>query len=379
MLKFVSVVLMECPLDAPFAPKMKCVDPYVGAAALSAGANILGGLFGYGSQSDANATNLEIAKMNQQSVRETNKLNEQMFNHQLAYNEKMWNLQNEYNSPYEQVQRLKKAGINPAAVFGNGSVSQAGGISAPNAPQMTPPTLDYQKQPYDISGAFQGAVNAYQQSRLASAEVKKSEELTHGIHLDNEEKEKGMIDRLDYLKKLAKEKGYVGELAKTQLDFEVKAFNLRHALLGADYTMRLKEINNMQEQFNSARLQNELYKIQIAYAPRLNDAQLKQYYETVNQLKAQIGLINSNRLLTDEQRLHEVQKKTSTILDNGLKGFDVKLRNEVQSYLRRDIIESSHQNYLRSGMLETDAKMHKFGKFMNYVHSFVPNMGILAK
>ena len=68
----------------------------------------------------------------------------------------------------------------------------------------------------------------------------------------------------------------------------------------------MRRLNN--ERIYAARLQNGLYEVQLAYAPKLNDAQLKQYYATVNQLNALLGLINANRLLTDEERKHEIEK-----------------------------------------------------------------------
>lgn len=369
MLRYVNLVLKDNLCDCPFVPSKKCVStpvgimgPFVETAAsssfplgslISAGgsalSSLLGGIFGSSSNSSANKTNLEIARMNQQSQREANALNERLFNTSMAYNSRMWDKQNEYNLPINQVNRLLAAGINPVTAFGQ--PAEAGSLTAPNAPNIEAATLDYQQKPYDLSGAFQGAVNAFTQSRLASAAIDKQREETHGITLDNVEKEKGMMDRLDYLYKMSQEKGYLGDLAKTQLDFELKAFNIRQAMLGADYTMQLKQINNAQEQFEQARLQNKLYEVQIAYAPKLNDAQLKQYYTTVQQIKAQIGLINANTMLTSEQRLHEIQKKVGTIIDNGLKGLDFNLKRETQASVINTIInqetvqQMEYENY----------------------------------
>ena len=354
MLKFVNVVLKENLIGSPFAPNMKC-NPALAAAApalIEAGgsalSSLLGGIFGSASQSSANKTNLEIARMNQQAIRETNNMNYNIHQSDIAQQERMWKLQNEYNDPSAVVQRLQRAGVNPAFLGGQGLSSPASSMSVPSGAPMQAPTLDYQQQPYDISGAFQGAVNAFTQSRLASAAINKNEAETHGIQLDNEEKQKGMQDRLEYLSKMAKEKGYLGELAKTQLDFELKSFNIRQAMLGADYTMQLKQINNAQEQFNQARLQNELYKVQLAYAPKLNEAQLKQYYETVNQIKAQIGLINANKLLTDAERERQIVQKTGDIIDNGMKGLSYEIQNATKDYIKNmskeDLISKERDN-----------------------------------
>lgn len=56
-----------------------------------------------------------------------------------------WKMQNEYNTPWNQMQRLKQAGLNPAMIYGSGG-STGGMASAPKVPtpmsaQFTPPQL----------------------------------------------------------------------------------------------------------------------------------------------------------------------------------------------------------------------------------------------
>ena len=78
---------------------------WVGTA-ISAAASLAGGLMGKKSQSDANATNLQIA-------RETNAFNQQLAEKQNQWNIDQWNRENEYNSAAAQKQRLIDAGMNP--------------------------------------------------------------------------------------------------------------------------------------------------------------------------------------------------------------------------------------------------------------------------
>lgn len=52
------------------------------------------------------------------------------YNDRVAWRERIWaledwNRQNEYNSPYQQMQRLKAAGLNPNLVYGNGATATA--------------------------------------------------------------------------------------------------------------------------------------------------------------------------------------------------------------------------------------------------------------
>ena len=92
------------------------IAPQVGAAIISGGASLLGGLFGGFSnktaQDRANETNLKIA-------RETNQNQYQMFQEQNAFNERMYNQMQQYNTPAAQMQRYTDAGINPYIAAGN--------------------------------------------------------------------------------------------------------------------------------------------------------------------------------------------------------------------------------------------------------------------
>ena len=83
----------------------------VGAAAISALGGIIGGWLSSKSQRSANTINRDMQ-------RETNAQNERLFNQNLAWQEDMWNKTNEYNSPSNQIELLRKAGINPATVYG---------------------------------------------------------------------------------------------------------------------------------------------------------------------------------------------------------------------------------------------------------------------
>lgn len=346
IMKLFNVVLTDSPCGNPFVPKRIC-DPSLAATLAAGGMSVLGdligGIFGSSSNDSTNKTNLEIAKMNQQSAREANEMNYKIMKEQNAFNLDMWNKQNLYNDPKATVQRLLNAGINPASQFG--SATPAGSVSAAPSATMNPATLDYEAKGYDMSpafkGAFQGIQDAYIQSRLANAEINQKSEQTHGIQLENEEKERGMLDRLTYLKNMSKREGFLGELAKTQLDYEVHTFNLRKQLLAADYTNALKQVSLNQENINMAKLQNGLYQVQLAYAPKLNEAQLNQYYSTVQQIKAQIGLINSNKLLTEAQRQREIVQKCGDIIDNGLKGQSYVLQNATKQYVINQVKSES--------------------------------------
>lgn len=124
------------------------MPPGILSSLISFGGNLLGSLFGFGSQQSTNAANMEIAK------------------YQYEKNLEMWNRNNEYNSPQAQMQRLKNAGLNPNLVYGNGAVGNAS--STP--PQFEAPTMQAYTNFGDL-GASAG-VDAYMRSRMVDADIR---------------------------------------------------------------------------------------------------------------------------------------------------------------------------------------------------------------
>lgn len=325
--KFVTGTVDSC----PFAPCSKMVISEGLGLALGAGASVLGSALGFGSSQSANKTNIQIA-------RENNEAQMNMLRSQQAYNENMWNKQNEYNLPANQVKRLLDAGINPSAVFGSGSVSEAGSLTAPSMPSLQQAHVS----PYspDLSGVG-NAVNAYYQNQLVNAEKKRTQAETAHTEFLTMEGNKKLLPTLEYLSNQAKKEGVLGDIARTQLSYAQDAFYWNLKQLRNDVRAQDDQSRYMAEQTYNMRLQNGLYEVQLAYAPKMSEAQLSQYYATTKQAMAQIGLINANRMLTDEQRKHEVEKKVGTIIDNGMKGLDFNLKDAVKKYLIQDAENNS--------------------------------------
>ena len=360
MVKIYRIVLTDSPLGCPFAPKKKPVLS-TGAALLAAGiaatASTVGTIANAASQSSANAANQRLNEQNIQMQRETNKQNYEMFQQQMAYNTDMWNKTNAYNAPKEVVNRLLAAGINPAQFFGQGA--QASNISAPNAPQNTAPYNAFQMQAQDFSGMSDlglNAVNAYNASRLAQAEVRNKEALTGSTAFDTTFKKQSMADNLKYLHGLAKEKGYLGEIARQQLQFIKATQQFEIDLKFGDLTAQKKSYELMNEQLKASKLQNDILDIQRGSAKELSQAQIASLWSSVFKAKAEVGLINANAALTEEQRLHEIEKRISTTIDNGMRGLDFEIKREVKG-----AIIQNYKNEANIGMWNAfDA--YKYGR-----------------
>lgn len=98
------------------------MDPIIGASLIGAGTSLLSGFFSNSAQESANAANIQLARENR------------------AWQEQMWAKQNEYNTPAAQIERMRAAGLNPALMYSQGNVGNAGDVGSVATPQVQPVT-----------------------------------------------------------------------------------------------------------------------------------------------------------------------------------------------------------------------------------------------
>lgn len=207
----------------------------IGQAIGKVASPLVSGAFGIGSsllnnkaQSDANRANLRIAQMN-------NEWSERMMEKQHLYDLEMWNKNNEYNDPSKQVERLSKAGINPALALSNiGTGTATGGNSvglpSPSSAQVQP--MRYEGFANAINNSIQMTMaldrhnsemdalgrNTAMNLALARAKIAQMYEKTRGEKFKNElnditkDLQIGMANE-DFLKRI-NERYLVGEQEK---------------------------------------------------------------------------------------------------------------------------------------------------------------------
>lgn len=174
----------------PFGHSRKEIGTLValGGLALAAGGTIAS----VASQNSANNTNLDAVReanaANLQIARETNEMSQQQFNQNMNWSKEQFGLQRqyaledrEYNSIENQVRRAVAAGINPAAVIGNGSAAHqttpVGSVGTPSQSNFQVPHMEaghVEPVNYDFSGISESvghAVDAYNNSRMINAQV----------------------------------------------------------------------------------------------------------------------------------------------------------------------------------------------------------------
>ena len=246
------------------------IAPLIGSALISGGASLLGNLFGGlssgSAQRSANATNLQIAQMN-------NQRQYQMFQEQNAFNERMYNQMQQYNTPTAQMQRYADAGINPYIAAGNvqtGNVQSA--LQSAPAPQMQAA----QMQPVTGTGdammnagaQISSIVNQYAQNALALAQAKKTNA------------EANWVDRLNsanVLKLNSSSRLDDGQNALLGLDYKLKSDTLGNFIRLSDLSVTNAELTNDQLEVatQSIRLENALKNIDLGIQSQYGEQMFK--------------------------------------------------------------------------------------------------------
>lgn len=386
-LGIIANMCRRSPTECPFAPTEKNIIPAIIAGAAALGGAVINGISGKNAQDSANEANAQMNRENIQMQRETNNMNrelhyldvntnKQMMREQNQFNLDMWNKQNVYNDPSNAAKRLIAAGINPAFGMGNAgnatsTVSSAGfnGASGGNNMQSPSNSMSMQAAPFQMDVGQ--AVNAFNASMLANSQKSNIEANTHGTVLDNEFKMKGLDERLKFLQNQAKREGIAGDIAKQQLAFINATQDWEIQMKYGDMHMQSLAQKEMNEKISNIKLQNDLLNIQNAYAGQLSKAQLASIWTNVQQAHAQIGLINANRMLTDTQREHEIERVIGTKIDNGLKGIDFHIKNSIKGCLIKD--QSN-----RTEMLDFSRRNQKTLTRVDMLSSVVPFAGGLG-
>lgn len=174
------------------------LDPFLTGMVLGGIGSIANGLLGRSSQKEANETNINIAKMNNDAMLQANRENNQ-WNRATAL--EMFNKENEYNDPSAVRARLEAAGFNPSVAMGNGSqFTTAGQVDTPTAspiPSFQQATVAPLQSPmvgmFDAIQKYSSAMTQLAQAKKAGVETtqleKSMNEYLRGLQLDNEAKD----------------------------------------------------------------------------------------------------------------------------------------------------------------------------------------------
>lgn len=271
----------------------------LGAAAIGAGASLLGNIFGASSANKANKTNLQIAQMN-------NQWSEKMMQKQMDYNTQMWNAQNEYNDPSKQVERLKRAGLNPALMLGSVSpgIAQSGnsvGLPSPSSASVQPNHYDFS----GIGNALLSAVSINNQNKVQESQAR---------YTNMQADYYGAKTMAEIQKMMAETDSHT---AKTFYQNLINKYG--DGMLGADYLNKIRQNQSIEVQIQNAIKQGVLL-----------DKQISRYDERTN---AEIAdLVASTALKYTQGQLNKEQVK-SVIQDTLGKKLSNKEKDAIFDYV----------------------------------------------
>ena len=134
----------------------------LGAAAIGAGASIIGGAFGASGQSSANRTNIQLQ-------REQLAWNEKQAEKANQWNIEQWERENLYNSPVQQMQRLEQAGLNPNLMYSQGNPGSAGSLKSEMPSSVAPARVNNSLQ--FLGNSLVPAISMYQDLQNKQAQL----------------------------------------------------------------------------------------------------------------------------------------------------------------------------------------------------------------
>lgn len=352
----------------------------LGAGVISGVGSLLNGLLGNSAQSSANETNLKIAQQNVDLQRETNQLNRQlaemanaqnyrMFREQNEFNVDMWNKQNAYNAPSAQVERLKAAGINPAAVLGSiGTGNMASSLSsAPSSPaeraNMVAPQLNYHAEPLPSPLAgVPDAMNAFISNRLANAQIRniESQASMNEVKADLERQsfENSLLDRLNNARRGSLEY----EKASEDLKLWRETRDFEYRLRKSSAEMGEGSVLEAQERIATAKVEREILRSNAVWQDRLNAAS---YQSLLAGIRQAISAANMNDASAVESAARTAVAKAS---EEGLR-----LDNKQKDELRNLIISKAREEVY---LMEDERAMRPYiysHKMQGKAGEFIPN------
>ena len=374
-----------------FPHHKKGIDPAVGAAAISAGAHLIGGLFGSSSSKYA-------AKAQLQAVRETNKANLDLAKYQNEWNVAQWNRQNAYNTPAMQRQRYEEAGINPYFALGNIQSGNAESLMSANMANQQPEISELQGQSGQILGnsiadAGQSGVNAYFGSKIQQEQAKALQientfnlqslrDRVNSLHYDSESKRmanyvynnsmESLINiqtneaRMSYTREATMRLQQVG----TEYDLTAKKFT-NDNILPAQASLAKMSLNQMIAQIALTKQQEKLTKKEVDYYA---DKMAIQWLQANSQwLTAKSSMFNSytNRLDVKNQiwNRNQATYRENYVFNRTKNQLVKQIRLGVDMLGRENRFGSERENmWLHSGGF--NRFMWTSGELMNHVTPF---------
>ena len=315
------------------------MDPIIGGAIIGGAGSLLGNLFGFGSNSKTNETNLKIAQMN-------NEFNERMMEKQMLYNTEMWEKQNEYNSAKNQRARLEEAGLNPYMMLNGGSAgtaTSAGGVSA--ATSSGNPTMQAFRPDFSgVSSAINSALQLRQQKDLNDANINKINQDANQIAIENKYKAADLIATIN---------------EKYQNARNSQSKRVYQDLLNSTYLT----------QFNSDMQTASKQRYLISQQAEGNRIENLMKFESLKILPAQLRANLAETLASIDVKQKDARYKVMQAIETQYKTAGIKIDNRQQQKLADSILKEAEAK-AQSAKAEADYKSSFAGKAGMFLGDF---------
>ena len=284
------------------------------------------------SQSDANATNLAIA-------RETNAQNYKIHQEDIAHEIDMFNRTNEYNSPVQQVARLRAAGINPSAVLGSNGQNSGVAATMPHVPSAAP-AVAASVEPIDLSPSFRAMsddlARHFTNQNIDLQNDEKRFELLHQEErwLLEQKDRKADIDVKLADKNLKQEERNKLIAERNQIEQNVEI----HEKVKEDIIKKYR-LDNQQVEAETKRVNAEEQgqRLQNQYQQWFNEFSKKHGDKQLQLLGAQIKEALSSANLNDKNAELAVQQKIESWARKNKINFDMAEQRQLNNLIRRSI------------------------------------------
>lgn len=311
----------------------------------SLGGSLVSGIFGSSAQSSANKQNMKIAQMNneynERMLQKQMDYNSQMYDKQKQDNIDMWHMNNEYNSAQNQRKRLEEAGLNPYLMMNGGSAGVAQSMSAPSAQGINPPTATpYSHQANTALGTAVGLGTQQFLDFMMKREM-------HNANLEHVRTEN------KYLAAKA-----LAEIAdKHASAFQKRAggnfTQLQHSLYGDIVKSDLADAKSRRESEAVTRaFIKEQTKTQV-YNSLIRQKDFESYgirfTNEISEGVARIALLRANKVYTDREAEHELEKMWTTAASRN--GINLDNKKKFRT-LEAEVIKAYRDAYSASGITD---------------------------
>lgn len=295
------------------------IDPVTGGLIVAAGSLLGQGATAYGQ-----------GRMN----KKMRKWNEKMYQVQRQDALSDWALQNQYNSPQEQMARLRKAGLNPNLVYGNGATAEGGMVRGNSVDAWKP-----QAPSFDPGQAAASGIQTYLSTKTNEAQV------------DNLTAQNAVL-KMEAILKAAQTAQTFASTDKTKVDTEKGKLELGIAT-------SLRDVSIQAAEQELKKLQSETDKIQADTKYTLDQNERQQIMQGYNIAQTIEAVLRSqaerSKIAAEKQKIYqeiENLKKTGMLqqLDIDLKEIGIQPSDPAYMRVITRAIQAIRRNQGKEGV-----------------------------